>query len=341
VFDREREADASVDSVRCVVSRDGPVVFAWCLLGKHDRLGVRTESARVWTERQKRKSVPGTFLSGTLTSLGPRRACSFERAGELCSRGGDDLMLDWLFRRRARVLTLPQLVDEGASCLEQVSILGTYRMICSKLDGGSSMPEGWSEVSERSVHLSSDAVQRDVWMEQWKGAFSQLMEPVAEAETRPDQARALRRALLDMTDAWCLTGWLVPDISGDRLDCSSGELENLRRQQFPDADGPEELALLAARDHLVFHLSLVAVGGIALRRGALPDQEATNRYTVYAKTAFRIALMKANDDGGPPDQLHSLVMSTFDTSLRTAKEQIIDGKKDADIDWGGLTGLGE
>lgn len=65
VFDREREADAFVDSVRCVVSRDGPVVFAWCLLGKHDRLGVRTESARVWTERQKRKSVPGTFLYGT------------------------------------------------------------------------------------------------------------------------------------------------------------------------------------------------------------------------------------------------------------------------------------
>jgi hypothetical protein len=44
-------------------------------------------------------------------------------------------MLDWLFRRKARVLPLPQLVDEGASCLEQVSTLGTYRMICRKLDG--------------------------------------------------------------------------------------------------------------------------------------------------------------------------------------------------------------
>jgi hypothetical protein len=250
-------------------------------------------------------------------------------------------MLDWLFRRKAQVLTLPQLVDEGASCLEQVSTLGTYRIICRKLDGGSSMPEGWSEVSERSVHLSAGAVQRDVWMEQWKGAFSQLMEPVAEAETRPDQARALRRALLDMTDAWCLTGLLVPDISGDRLDCGPDELEALRRRQFPDADGPEELALLAARDHLVFHLSLVAVGGIAFRRGALPDQEATNRYTVYAKTAFRLALMHAKDEDPPHDDLYTMVMRTFHASLGNAREQIIEGKNDHEIDWGGLAGSGE
>jgi hypothetical protein len=250
-------------------------------------------------------------------------------------------MLDRLFRRKARVLTLPQLVDEGASCLEQVSTLGTYRMICSKLDGGSSMPEGWSEVSERSVRLSSDAVRRDVWMEQWKDAFSQLMEPVAEAETRPEQARTLRKVLLDTTDSWCLTSWLVPDISGDRLDCSPRELEALRRQWFPNGDGPDELALLAARDHLVFHLSLIAVGGIAFRRGALPDQEATNRYTVYAKTAFKLALVNAKDEDPPPDDLHAMVMTTFHMSLGHAKEQIIDGKKDADIDWGGLTGLGD
>jgi hypothetical protein len=167
------------------------------------------------------------------------------------------------------------------------------------------------------------------------------MEQVAEAESREEQARALRRALLDMTDAWCLTSWLAPDISGDRLGCSSGELENLRRQQFPTADGPEELELLAARDHLVFHLGLVAVGGIALRRGALPDQAATNRYTVYAKTACKLALLRAKDEDPPPDDLHVMVMSTFQTSLGRAKEQIIDGKKDSDIDWGGLEGLGD
>jgi hypothetical protein len=250
-------------------------------------------------------------------------------------------MLDWLFRRKARVLTLPQLVDEGASCLEQVATLGTYRMICSKLDGGSSMPEGWSEVSERSVHLSSDAVQRDVWMGQWKGAFAQLMEPVAEAETRPEQARALRKVLLDTTDAWCLTRWLAPDISGDRLGCSPDELEALRRQCFSDADGPEELALLAARDHLVFHLGLVAVGGIAFRCGALPDQDATNRYTVYVKTACKLALLRAKDEDPPQDDLYTMVMRSFQTSLGNARDQIIDGKKDSEIDWGGLTGLGD
>jgi hypothetical protein len=178
-------------------------------------------------------------------------------------------------------------------------------------------------------------------VKQWKASFAQLMEPVPEAETRPEQARTLRRVLLEATDSWCLTRWLAPDISGDRLDCSQDELEALRRQWFPDAEGHEELALLAARDHLVFHLSLIAVGGIAFRRGGLPDQEATNRYTVYAKTAFRIALMNAKDEGTPPDHLQAMVMSTFQTSLGRAKEQIIDGKKDADIDWGGLTGLGE
>ena len=114
-------------------------------------------------------------------------------------------MLDWLFRRKARVLTLPQLVDEGASCLEQVSALGTYRMICRKLDGDAGLPEGWSEVTETSIKLSTDAVRRDMWMEQWKGAFSQLMEPVAKAETRPEQARVLRRVLLEVTDSLCLT----------------------------------------------------------------------------------------------------------------------------------------
>jgi hypothetical protein len=250
-------------------------------------------------------------------------------------------MLEWLFRGKARVLTLPQLVDEGASCLEQVSTLGTYRMVCRKLDGEASSPDGWSEVTTTSIKLSTDAVQRDVWMGQWRGAFSQLMEPVAAAESRQEQARALRRALLDMTDSWCLTSWLVPDISGESLGCSSDELEALRRHQFPEADGPEERALLAARDHLVYHLGLVAVGGIALRRGALPDQPATNRYTVYAKTAFKLALMNANDEHPPPDDLYSIVMTTFRTSLRHAKEQIIDGKNDGDIDWGGLTGLGE
>jgi hypothetical protein len=250
-------------------------------------------------------------------------------------------MFDWLFRRKARVLTLPQLVDEGASCLEQVSTLGTYRMICRKLDGEAGVPEGWSEVTTTSIKLSTDAVQRDVWMEQWKNSFAQLMEPVAEAETRPEQARALRRALLEVTDAWCLTSWLVPDISGDRLNCSPDELEALQRQWSPEAQGFDELALLAARDHLVFHLSLVAVGGIAFRRGALPDQEATNRYTVYAKTAFKLALMTAKDESSPPDDLHAMVMSTFQTSLGHAKEQIIEGKKDADIYWGGVTGLGE
>lgn len=250
-------------------------------------------------------------------------------------------MLDWLFRRKARVLTLPQLVDEGASCLEQVSTLGTYRMICRKLDGESGVPEGWSEVTTTSIQLSTDALQHDVWMGQWKEAFAHLMEPVAAAESRPDQARALRRALLDMTDAWCLTSLLAPDISGDRLDCSTVDLEKLRRRQFPTADGPEELELLAARDHLVYHLSLVAVGGIALRRGALPDQDATNRYTVYAKTACKLALLRAKDEDPLHDDLSIMVMRTFHTSLGNAREQIIEGKKDHEIDWGGLAGSGE
>mgnify|MGYP002062477801 CR=1 FL=1 len=52
----------------------------------------------------------------------------------------------------------------------------------------------------------------------------------AEAETRPEQARALRKVLLDTTDAWCLTRLLAPDISGDRLGCSPDELEALRTE---------------------------------------------------------------------------------------------------------------
>jgi len=97
VFDREREADAFVDSVRCVVSRDGPVVFAWCLLGKHDRLGVRTESARVWTERQKRKGVPGTFLNNlsemhtfSLSRASPRIGARLQIGNRFLTRKGPD-----------------------------------------------------------------------------------------------------------------------------------------------------------------------------------------------------------------------------------------------------------
>ena len=42
VFDQEIEAAAFVEQLREVVQRDGLTVFAWCLLGNHYHLAVRT-----------------------------------------------------------------------------------------------------------------------------------------------------------------------------------------------------------------------------------------------------------------------------------------------------------